>query len=236
VVGSQTAMSDQDQSRIVKNTPEMSGYGHIASNDEDDMAQLLRGVDCLTIATQKPEFYGGSSSNVIVNAIEVAEQVEGELPASPVYKSENRVNVWHRGGTRELSFSKVGGATALPKDIADQYINQYIHSVHRLHPILEMTHFMSRCQDFWNSLPTEGKGYELWAAVMYMVLALGHQASTVDPDPRVRKQALGVPHGEACFQLARLALANVPFDGGDISAVNSFLLGVSPRQSPREIS
>jgi hypothetical protein len=60
-----------------------------------------------------------------------------------------------------------------------------------------------------------------------MVLAHGHQCSTVDPDDRVREDALGSPHGEICFNLAKSTFADVPFSGGDMSAVNSMFLAVS---------
>lgn len=196
-----------------------------SGNDEGDMAQLLRGVNCLTVTTHKPEFYGASSARIITSAIEVEETVDGE-PSYPGYQSEDKVNLWHRVGTAELSYTQVDDLTVLSRAAAEQYINQYTHTVHRLHPILEMTHFLDRSRNFWDSLPTEGKGYELWAAVLYMTLALGHQASTLDPDPKVRNAALEVNHGEICFLLARKALSNIAFDGGDISVVNGFVLGV----------
>lgn len=63
---------------------------------------------------------------------------------------------------------------------------------------------------------------------MYMVIALGHQYSLVDPDEEVRKRALGSPQdGEVCYQLVKSCLNDVHFAGGDISAVNSLLLAVS---------
>ncbi len=60
-----------------------------------------------------------------------------------------------------------------------------------------------------------------------MVLAHGHQCSTVDPDDGIRNEALASSHGDMCFNLAKSTFADAPFSGGDTSAVNSMLLAVS---------
>jgi hypothetical protein len=194
------------------------------------MAQLLRGVNYLTIGTRNPEFYGGSSPNAIINAVEAEEEVEEQQSTSRVEWPLNRANLW-LDNTANLRFAQVTGASLPPRSTADEYVNRYFQTAHRLYPILNRVTFMERYRNFWEGLPTEGKGYELWAAVLYMVLAHGHQCSTVDPDDRVREDALGSPHGEICFNLAKSTFADVPFSGGDMSAVNSMFLAVSSRHT-----
>ncbi|KIW83181.1 hypothetical protein Z517_02426 [Fonsecaea pedrosoi CBS 271.37] len=192
------------------------------SRREDDMAQLLRGVNYLTIS-RNPEFYGGSSSNAIISAVEATDESEDQPSTSRMESPLNRASLWLENAAN-LRFAKVVGSSLPPRSVADDYVNRYFQTAHRLYPILNRTTFMERYRNFWEGLPTEGKGYELWAAVLYMVLAHGHQCSTVDPDDRVRNDALASQHGETCFNLAKSTFADVPFSGGDMSAVNSMFL------------
>ncbi|KIW22753.1 uncharacterized protein PV07_11019 [Cladophialophora immunda] len=193
-----------------------------ASRSEDDMAQLLRGVNYLTIS-RNPEFYGGSSSNAIISAVEATEELGDQSSTSRMEWPLNRASLWLENAAN-LRFAKVAGSSLPPRPVADDYVNRYFQTAHRLYPILNRISFMERYRNFWEGLPTEGKGYELWAAVLYMVLAHGHQCSTVDPDDRVRNDALASQHGETCFNLAKSTFVDVPFSGGDMSAVNSMFL------------
>ncbi|KEF62778.1 uncharacterized protein A1O9_00751 [Exophiala aquamarina CBS 119918] len=119
----------------------------------------------------------------------------------------------------------MAGSFLPPRLIADGYVNQYFQTSHNLYPVLEKASFIGRYEHFWGGLPTEGQGFELWIAVLYMVMALGHQCSTIDPDPSVRTRALECTDGEMCFLMARSTFADVPFRGGDLSAATSMFLG-----------
>lgn len=191
------------------------------------MEHLLRGVNYLTIGTRNPEFYGGSSHNAIINAVEAEDEAgEEEQATSRPEWPLNRARLW-LDNPSSLRFAQVTGASLPPRSVADEYVNRYFQTAHRLYPILNRSTFMERYRNFWEGLPTEGKGYELWAAVLYMVLAHGHQCSTVDPDDKVRSAALATSHGEICFNLAKSTFVDVPFSGGDMSAANSMFLAVS---------
>lgn len=201
------------------------------------MVRALRGVNSLTDDPRLPEFYGGSSSNVIIKAVESSESAQSpgsRSPRSPdPHSPENRALLW-LGGSADLSFGKAPGPLLPARAVAEGYINCYFHAADRIFPILNRKLFVGTFNDFWNGLPTEGKGYEWWTAVMYMVIALGHQYSLIDADEELRSRATASPgDGEACFRLAKSSLSDVPFTGGDISAVNSLLLMVS--DSPSEV-
>jgi hypothetical protein len=200
-----------------------------ANKPDDDMVRALRGINHLRNAPRHPEFYGGSSANFLIDTVQIAgpdtneNEHEGDVPAD-IYSPENRAQLWLNTGST-LSFGKASGALLPPEPVANEYVHRYFQTAHRIFPILNRKLLVDSCADYWKGLPTEGKGYEYWTAVMYMVIALGHQYSLVDPDKEVRKRAMTAPqHGEACFQLARSTLSDVPFMGGDISAVNSMLL------------
>jgi hypothetical protein len=196
------------------------------AQNEDDMTELLRGVNYLTIGKRNPEFYGGSSSNAIINAVEAEEEVEEPSSTPRADWPLNRARVW-LDNSATLRFAEASGASLPPKHIADEYVNRYFQTAQRLYPIMNRVTFMQRYNHFWEGLPTEGRAYEYWAAVFYMVLAHGHQCSTVDPDDRVRTAALAASHGEIYFNLAKSVFADVPFSGGDMSSVNAMLLAVS---------
>jgi hypothetical protein len=205
-----------------------------ATKPDDDLVRALRGINQLRGAPRHPEFYGGSSVNVTIEAVQTsetdAEATENhdhgaESNATDIYSPENRAQLWLGSGSAALSFGKASGALLPPESVANEYVHRYFQTAHRIFPILNRKLLVSSCADYWNGLPTEGKGYEYWTAVMYMVIALGHQYSLIDPDDDVQARALASPqHGEACFQLAKSTLSDVPFTGGDISAVNSMLL------------
>ncbi len=200
-----------------------------ANKPDDDMVQALRGINHLRTAPRHPEFYGGSSVNVMIDAVQTSEtdtsehqQTKGD--STDIYSPENRAHLWLGSGSA-LSFGKASGALLPPESVANEYIHRYFQTAHRIFPILNRKLLVDSARDYWNGLPTEGQGYEYWTAVLYMVIALGHQYSLVDPDDEVRKAAMASSqHGEACFQLAKSTLSDVPFVGGDISAVNSLLL------------
>jgi hypothetical protein len=185
------------------------------------MSILLQGVDGLSMTTGAPEFYGPSSANAIIDALESSEQDSPAAASSD--GGTDRARLWLES-PRDLTFAKVAQSSLPPKEIADEYLSVFYQTAHRIYPILNRAHFMKRYNDFWKGLPTEGNGYEHWVAVLCMVLALGHQCSTADPDIRVRSRALQSQHGEECFGLAKAMLAWAPFSGGDMSVVNSFLL------------
>jgi hypothetical protein len=199
---------------------------------DDDMARALRGVNQLTLATRLPEFYGGSSPNVILDVVESGEDPQHEyLDDSPNPRSpENRATLWLGGP--QLSFGKACGASLPPKATIDEYIDRYFQTAHRIFPILNKQLLVDTYTDYSNGLPTEGRGYENWTAVLYMVIALGHQYSLIDADEEVRAKASASPEdGETCFRLAKSTLPDVAFVGGDVSAVNSLLLAVSEQSS-----
>lgn len=124
-----------------------------------------------------------------------------------------------------IALRRHGRLISPPRVDADGYVERYFQTSHKIYPVVERQSFMLRYDDFWLGLPTEGQGYELWVGILYMVLALGHQCSTVDPDPIVRRQALQCTDGEMCFLMARSTFADVPFCGGDLSAAISMFLG-----------
>ena len=199
------------------------GSQHDNTTQEDDMDHLLRGVNHLTIS-KNPEFYGGSSLNAIIDEVEALEQME----APDVEDREGTIlstdpDPWS-SGEDGLHFADVAGSFLPPRPVADGYVNRYFQTSHNLYPVLEKPLFMRRYENFWGGLPTEGQGYELWIAVLYMVMALGHQCSTIDPDPLVKIRALECTDGEMCFLMARSTFADVPFRGGDLSAATSMFL------------
>lgn len=200
-----------------------------ANKPDDDMARALRGINHLRNAPRHPEFYGGSSAHFLIDAVQAAdpdidENEHAEHVPPDIHSPENRAQLWLGTGST-LSFGKASGALLPPEPVANEYVHRYFQTAHRIFPILNRKLLVDSCADYWKGLPTEGKGYEYWTAVMFMVIALGHQYSLVDPDEEVRQKAMAAPqHGEACFQLARSTLSDVPFMGGDISAVNSMLL------------
>lgn len=216
---------------VVQSSP--NGSGSVSSpaglNDEIStdarLAILLRGVDQLTMDTGTPEFYGPSSANAIIDAVEAMDNPETAIAADSPENPSNRARLWLES-ERSLTFSKIALSSLPPKPVADEYLTHFFRTAHRIYPILNRAHFMKRYNDFWNGLPTEGNGYELWVAVLCMVLALGHQCSTVDSDPQVSHRALQSTDGDMCFNLAKAMLSHVAFTGGDMSVVNSHLLAV----------
>lgn len=187
------------------------------------MDLVLRGVNHLAIS-RNPEFYGGSSLNAIIDEVEAPD--ETDPPALNNLVSENTptdIDPWSTGAG-ELRFADMVDSFLPSKPVADDYVKSYFQTSHNLYPVVERQSFMQRYTDFWLGLPTEGQGYELWIGIMYMVLALGHQCSSIDPDPIVRDQALQCTDGEMCFLMARSTFADVPFCGGDLSAAVSMFL------------
>lgn len=228
--------SNYDSDGIPSYNSEVFSTRRTTEKPDDDMARALRGVSSLTLHPRLPEFYGGSSSNAIVKTVETSELVHrAGFPEAPdPHSPKHRALLW-LGGTSDLSFGTAPGPLLPARAVAEAYINCFFQTGHRIFPILDRRSFYNVFDDFWNGLPTEGKGYEWWTAVMYMVIALGHQYSLIDPDENLRARAMSSPEdGEACFQLAKSTLANVPFSGGDISAVNSLLLMVCI-QNPMEM-
>lgn len=191
------------------------------------MSILLRGVNSLTMDTGTPEFYGPSSANAIINAVEALDMPDENQAADSPEDFSDRAQLWLES-TRSLTFAKIAQSSLPPKEIADEYIGHFFRTAHRIYSILNREHFMRRYRNFWQGLPTEGNGYEHWIAVLCMVLALGHQCSATDPDPRVSERALQSSDGETCFRLTKAMLANVAFTGGDMSVVNSLFLAVCP--------
>lgn len=203
---------------------------HKNANDED-MSHALRGINHLTFGPRMPEFYGGSSSEVI-EAVQAQgpdyrqDSSSNDGAGADLSSPENRAHLW-LGSKSSLTFGKAAGALLPPQVVAADYVNRYFQTAHHIFPILDRKLFVGTFADYYNGLPTEGKGYELWTAVMFMVIALGHQYSLIDPDEEVRKRALASSQdGEVCYQLAKSCLSEMPFAGGDISAVNSLLLAV----------
>ncbi len=90
----------------------------MAVENDDDMTQLLRGVNYLTIETRNPEFYGGSSLNAIVNAVEADEEVEEQPTASRAEWPLNRAKLW-LDNTANMKFAQVADASLPPKTVAD---------------------------------------------------------------------------------------------------------------------
>ena len=190
------------------------------------MALLLRGIDRITLETGTPEFYGPSSADAIINAVEEMDDHGDEAPAESPGNPANRARLWLESA-RGLTFAKITSSSLPPRAIADEYVAHFFQTTHRIYPILTKAHFLKRYNNFWSGLPTEGHGYELWVTVLCMVLALGHQCSTVDSDPKISQQALQSADGETCFGLAKAMLSHVAFSGGDMSVVNGYLLAVS---------
>ncbi|RMZ92561.1 hypothetical protein DV736_g199, partial [Chaetothyriales sp. CBS 134916] len=193
-----------------------------ADDDDDEMADLLRGVNHLNIDGKVPEFYGGSSAHAIVEAVDADDRDDEPRPP----QSDKRFHapeLWKANNLDELTRAKVKKSDLPPRELADRYNARFIQGTHLILPLIDVESYLDRYKDFWDMKPTEGKGYHMWTAVMYMVIALGHQACTVDPDPAIRQQALADGWGNRCFELAKLTFSNVPFAGGDMSAVNSML-------------
>ncbi|KAK5061127.1 hypothetical protein LTR84_007669 [Exophiala bonariae] len=187
--------------------------------EEDDMDQVLRGVNRLTIS-KNPEFYGGSSLNAIINDVEASEEAEpSQNPEDALVSADN--HLWSAEAD-ELRFADMTDWFLPLKQTADWYVKTYFRTSHNIYPVVERRSFMRRYDDFWLGLSTEG---HIWVGIMYMVLALGHQSSLVDPDSTTRYQALQRTDGEMCFLMARSTFADVPFRGGDISAAVSMFLG-----------
>jgi hypothetical protein len=186
------------------------------------MSQLLRGVNHLNLDANVPEFYGGSSAHAIADAVDVEDDEDEPWNERRFHAPE----LWKAQNLDQLTKTKVKLSRLPPKDLADRYNARYIQGCHLIVPLIDVESYLARYEDFWEERPTEGKGYQLWTAVMFMVIALGHQACTIDPDPAIRDQALKDNVGEACFELAKLSFANVPFAGGDMSGVNSMLMAV----------
>ncbi|RMZ76602.1 hypothetical protein DV738_g4798, partial [Chaetothyriales sp. CBS 135597] len=191
-------------------------------DEDDDMANLLRGVNHLNLDAKVPEFYGGSSAHAIVEAVDTEDQ-EDEPGRPQPEKRFHAPELWKATNLDELTRAKVNETHLPPRALADRYNARFIQGTHFIIPLIDVETYLDRYEDFWNGKPTEGKGYLMWTAVMYMVIALGHQACTVDPDPNIRQQALHDNVGNQCFELAKYTFSNVPFAGGDMSAVNSML-------------
>ncbi|RMD40575.1 hypothetical protein DV735_g4560, partial [Chaetothyriales sp. CBS 134920] len=204
------AKTDYDYLSVSEGIPrikeDVPGKGHADEDEDDDMANLLRGVNHLNLDARVPEFYGGSSAHAI--------QTDKRFHAPELWKATN---------LDELTRAKVNETHLPPRALADRYNARFIQGTHFIIPLIDVETYLDRYEDFWKGKPTEGKGYLMWTAVMYMVIALGHQACTVDPDPSIRQQALNDNVGNQCFELAKYTFSNVPFAGGDMSAVNSML-------------
>lgn len=196
------------------------------------MAQALRGLSKISLGARMPEFYGGSSSNFILNVLEDTIIQSPLLPhesAESTFEAlspENRAKLW-LDGSAQLSFAKHTANSLPPRALTEMYVNRYFQTAHHIFPILGRKHFDATSENFWEGRPTEGQGYEIWTAVLCMVAALGHQYCLIDPDDEVRQRALSSPRdGERCFQLMKLSCSDVVFEGGDISVVNCLLLAV----------
>lgn len=198
-----------------------------AKQPGDDMDRALRGINRLTLEPRLPEFYGASSPDVIVAAVETsAQSPDGRVPAEDSDGPEDRAKLW-LGTATNLTFSKVKDTSLPTRAVAKSYIYCYFQTAHLIFPILNQDLLIGTFDDYFDGLPTEGRGYEKWSAVMYMTIALGHQYSMIDSDDELRTTAISSPQdGESCFQLAKSVLDDVPFSGGDISAVNATLLMV----------
>ena len=225
------AKSDYDYLKVSETIPqikeEVAEKSPRDDAEDDDMSQLLRGVNHLNMNANVPEFYGGSSAHAIVESVEADEEDEDEdeedlqqVSSGPKFHAPE---LWKAQNLDQLTRTKVKFSQLPPKELADRYNTRFIQGFHLIIPLIDVESYLARYEDFWEGKPTEGKGYQLWTAVMFMVIALGHQACTVDSDPVIREQALSDRVGDTCFELAKLSFANVPFAGGDLSAVNSML-------------
>lgn len=199
---------------------------------DDDMSRALQGVSRLNLTPRLPEFYGGSSCNVVIEAVEdlAEDRNTGQVAVS---SPEDRAFVWLNESS-ELLFSKAAGGLLPPKARSEVYVSCYFQTAHRILPILDRRSFLKSMEHWWSGLPTEGRGYELWSAVMYMVVALGHQYCLISPEKSIRDQAIAFSQdGEACYQLFKSLLGDASFAGGDMSTVNSTLLAVRVDHCPR---
>ncbi|RMZ74917.1 hypothetical protein DV737_g5613, partial [Chaetothyriales sp. CBS 132003] len=185
------------------------------------MSNLLRGVNHLNLDEKVPEFYGGSSAHTIVEVVDTDNEDEPWRPQSD--KRFHAPELWKAANLDQLTQAGVHQSELPPRELADRYNARFIQGTHFIIPLIDVETYLDRYNDYWDNKPTEGKGYLMWTAVMYMVIALGHQACTVDPDPVIRQQALADGVGEQCFKLAKRTFRDVPFTGGDMSAANSML-------------
>jgi hypothetical protein len=197
---------------------------HAQAEESSAVHEMLYGVDRMPNATGHPEYFGSSSPTATRYLLERLAILPRDGQETQKMASRDRVSIWH-SDRRQLRFSTTAhpGSSWLPRRLADKYIRCYFRTVHRVCPALEQVHFMERYERFWQNLPTEGRGYTRWTAVLYMALALGHQLCHVaQPLPDSEADL-----GHACFKAGKALLTDVAFHGGDMSIVNALMLAVS---------
>jgi hypothetical protein len=143
---------------------------HAQAEESSAVHEMLYGVDRMPNATGHPEYFGSSSPTATRYLLERLAILPRDGQETQKMASRDRVSIWH-SDRRQLRFSTTAhpGSSWLPRRLADKYIRCYFRTVHRVCPALEQVHFMERYERFWQNLPTEGRGYTRWTAVLYGV-------------------------------------------------------------------
>jgi hypothetical protein len=196
---------------------------------EDDMSELLQGVNHMTVDRRKPEFYGGSSLNAIIDAVESDSERE-DLATAQTSESPAPSTNYRTAESVQSYASRMSLASLPAQPASDEFVYRYFQTAHLMYPVLDQDSFLQRYHNFWRG-SIDNKGHDAWLAILFMVIAHGHQCSTVHADIVVRNQALSYPHGETCFQSARMLFADVPFTGGDVCGAQAMFLAVGAAEA-----
>jgi hypothetical protein len=180
------------------------------------MGPLLLGCNQLNSATLHPEFYGPSASDAVMDRIETS-MMSGRRDAIPHPDRET---------PESASDETLEPSRPLPsKSVVDDYVQRFFTTTHRLYPILEERSFWLRYSQFWVE-PGSQRPENQWLPLLYMILALGHQLRATDLNLGLQQHHDPNNHGAVYFKLAKSAIADSFFSGGDILAVRCMFLGV----------
>ncbi|KAI1848414.1 hypothetical protein JX266_005720 [Neoarthrinium moseri] len=130
------------------------------------------------------EFYGSSSSVALLSHVQRA----GDAPGGPTEDADGEALVTnlHNDAFSPAvdaalsSHRLVGHATHYPQ--CRLFITSYFTSIHYVHPFLDKTEFMSRCENLW-SQDGSASHASSFAALYYSILSLGALVGPREDEP-----------------------------------------------------
>ncbi len=190
------------------------------------MGPLLQGHSQLNSATLHPEFWGPSASDALLDRIETSIMSGRQITfqGSDREASEPTSDDRLLGDTQIFQPPSPIPRPLPPKSVVDQYVQRYFTTTHRLYPILEERAFWIQYSQFW--MESTQKNNCSWLALLYIILALGHQLAATDTNSQQDQDHDPNDHGSMYFTLAKSTIADGFFAGGDIFAVHCMFLAV----------
>lgn len=199
------------------------------------MVDILRQVSQSSTDRHMPQFYGGSSADAVVDAIEAElglSQHTSETTSIPSQQSAPE-DVPQRSSSPSNdwdlpNFDAAILTAILPtKTAVDEYVDYFFRSTHQIYPVVNQKAFISWYERFWKIQDRRPARHHL--IILHMILALGYQgmAATsvmLNQTDRLTMQENGITF----FAAARDGLAEAQSRGGGLPIINALILGVSP--------